>query len=67
MSRSDIPTYDLFVDGQEKPTLQGVHKNQANTVIADLKKNGVSYVLTRSKSIKSSKFSKKYKDRIDES
>jgi len=67
MSKSDIPTYDLFVDGQEKPALQGVHKTQANTVIADLEKNGVSYTLTRSKSVKSSKFSKHRKDRNEES
>ena len=62
MSRK-IPTWDLFVDGQETPVLQGVHKNNASAVIADLESNGINYTWTQSKSVRSSKYSKKRKDR----
>ncbi len=63
MRKSKIPTYDLFIEGQENPVLQGVHKTQANNVIAGLEKNGISYILIESKAIKSSKYNKHCKDR----
>lgn len=63
MSKHKIPTYDLYVDWQEDPILQGVHKAHANAVIADLEASGANYTLVQSKSIKSSKFDKRRKDR----
>lgn len=62
MSRK-IPVWDLYIDGQEDPVLQGVHKTQANVFIADLKKNGIRYTLTKGKAIEPSKFSKRRKNR----
>ena len=59
----NISTWDLYVDGQEGPVLQGVHKAQANNVIAGLKASGTVYTLVRSKAVKSSRFSKHRKDR----
>lgn len=63
MKKSNILTYDLFIEGQEEPVLQGVHRTQANIVVAALKKNGIRYTLSRSKAFKSSKYSKHHRDR----
>ncbi len=61
--RSNIPTWDLFVEGQEEAVLQGVHKTHANKFKAQLEKNGLNCTLTQSKADKSSRFSKHRKDR----
>ncbi len=61
--KRNIPTYDLYVEGQDDAVLHGVHKAHVNAIIADLKANGTSYTLIESKAAKSSKFSKRRKDR----
>lgn len=61
--KKNIPTWDLYIEGQEEPILKGVHKNQTNRVIAGLNISGTSYTCVRSKAVKSSRFSKHRKDR----
>ena len=62
MRKSNIPTYDLYVGDNPEPIIQGVHKADINVVIADLKRDSIPYTLTRSKAVKSSRFSKHRKD-----
>ena len=61
--KSNIPTWDLYVEGQEEPVLQGVHKTQASKFMIELEKDGLNCTLTQSKAVKSSRFSKHRRDR----
>ena len=60
--RSNIPTWDLYVEGQEEPVLQGVHKAHANKLMAQLEESGLNCTVTQSKAVKSSRFSKHRRD-----
>ena len=62
MSRK-IKTWDLYIDGQEDPIAQGVHKNHVSSITADLQRNGTNYTFVESKAATSSKFSKSRKNR----
>ena len=63
MSSGKIPTYDVFLDGKVDPIAKGIHKNQVNKITADFDAQGIGWYTSRSKSVKSSKYSKSRKDR----
>lgn len=63
MASSKIPVWDVYVEGTEEPIAKGIHKNQANGIIWDMKRQGIIARAVRGKGVKSSRFSKSRKDR----